>query len=116
MIRAAVPVIASALILSVSAVAAAPTERHIAIKASRFVYMPARIVLKKGEPVVLELTALDRLHGFDLPDMHIRTDVLPGKVSEIRIVPDRVGTFDFHCDNFCGSGHESMAAVIVVEE
>jgi len=103
-------------LLGAVALAATPSERHIVIKASRFFYTPARIVLKTGEPVVLDLTALDRLHGFDIPDLKVRADVLPGQVTSVRIVPPKAGSYEFHCDNFCGTGHETMAAVIVVED
>ncbi len=111
-------IIAAALLclLGVAASAAIPPERHVAIKATRFFYSPARIVLKTGQPVVLELTALDRLHGFDIPELHIRADILPGQVTEVRLTPAKAGTYEFHCDNFCGSGHETMAAKIVVED
>ena len=100
----------------IAASAAVPPERHITIKATRFFYTPATVVLKTGEPVVLDLIALDRLHGFDIPEMHIRADVLPGQVTPLRITPTKAGVYEFHCDNFCGSGHETMAARIVVED
>jgi cytochrome c oxidase subunit 2 len=34
----------------------------------------------------------------------------------VRLVPNRIGTFDFHCDIFCGSGHEEMAGTIIVTD
>jgi cytochrome c oxidase subunit 2 len=37
-------------------------------------------------------------------------------VSRVRLVPDKVGTFPFVCDIFCGSGHEDMTGTIVVTE
>jgi cytochrome c oxidase subunit 2 len=64
----------------------------------------------------LEFTSLDRLHGFNCPDLGIRTDIPPGKVTKLRFVPQKVGTFLFHCDNFCGSGHEGMTGTITVKE
>jgi cytochrome c oxidase subunit II len=33
----------------------------------------------------------------------------------VRIVPDKAGTLPFHCDIFCGSGHEEMTGEIVVK-
>ena len=103
-------------LLGIAASAAIPPPRHIPVKATRFFYAPAVIVVKAGETVVLDLTALDRLHGFDIPSLHIRADILPGQVTELRLPPLTAGTYDFHCDNFCGSGHETMAAKIVVED
>ncbi len=94
---------------------AAP-EQVIQIKAKRFEYTPNEITLKKGVPVVLELTSLDRLHGFNCPAFKIRGDVRPNQVTKITFTPDQVGTFEFHCDNFCGSGHENMTGKFIVTE
>ena len=95
---------------------AAENEQVIQITAKRCEYSPKEISLKKGVPVVLEFTSLDRLHGFDCPGLGIRMDIRPGKVNRLRVVPDKVGTFPFHCDNFCGSGHEGMRGTITVTE
>jgi cytochrome c oxidase subunit 2 len=95
---------------------AAENEQVIQITAKRFEYSPKEITVKKGVPVVLEFTSLDRLHGFDCPGLKLRTDIRPGKVNTLRFVPDKVGTFPFHCDNFCGSGHEGMRGTITVTE
>lgn len=95
---------------------AAENEQVIKITAKRFEYSPNQITVKKGVPVVLEFTSLDRLHGFNCPGLGIRTDIVPGKVNRLRFVPDKVGTFPFHCDNFCGSGHEGMTGTITVTE
>ena len=95
---------------------AAENEQVIQITAKRFEYSPKEITLKKGVPVVLEFTSLDRLHGFNCPGLGIRTDIRPGKVNRLRFIPDKVGTFHFHCDNFCGTGHEGMIGTITVIE
>jgi cytochrome c oxidase subunit II len=95
---------------------AAENEQVIQITAKRFEYSPKEITVKKGVPVVLELTSQDRLHGFNCPGLKLRTDIRPGKVNTLRFVPDKVGTFPFHCDNFCGSGHEGMRGTITVAE
>jgi cytochrome c oxidase subunit II len=88
----------------------------IKITAKRYEYNPSTITVKKGAPVVLEFTSLDRLHGFNCPALGIRTDIAPGKVTTLRFIPQKTGTFPFHCDIFCGSGHEGMTGTIVVTE
>ena len=93
-----------------------PREKVISITARRFRYEPATLTLKRGEPVILEFNSIDVVHGFNLPGFGVRTDVLPGQKQRVRIVPDKVGTFGFHCDNFCGIGHEEMAGVLKVVE
>ena len=99
-----------------SATAAVPAgaEQVVKMTAKRFEYDPSQITLKKGVPVILEITALDRDHGFKIPALGVRADLKSGEVTRVRIVPDRIGTFEFRCDVFCGTGHEDMAGEIVV--
>ena len=91
-------------------------ERVIEIAVKKFEYIPPEVTLKKGEPVRLELTSLDRLHGFDLPDLGIRADVKPDETAVLHLVPQKTGQFVFHCDIFCGDGHEDLQGVITVVE
>jgi len=90
-------------------------ERIVKITAHKFEYEPSEIHLKVGEPVVLELTSKDVTHGFNIPDFGLRADLEQGETARVRLVPEKVGTFEFHCDNFCGIDHESMSAAIIVE-
>jgi cytochrome c oxidase subunit II len=87
----------------------------IKVTAKKFEYSPNVISIKKGIPVILEFTSLDRLHGFSCPDLGVRADIFPGKVSQVRILVEKAGTYEFHCDIFCGEGHEGMTGTIVVE-
>ena len=102
--------------VSVTAFAQAQPQQEQVIKvvARRFTYAPDRILLQLGRPVTLEFSTLDVPMGFNAPDFGVRTDILPGKTSRLRLMPDKVGEFIFHCDIFCGSGHEDMSGVIVV--
>ncbi|MDB5764394.1 MAG: cytochrome oxidase subunit periplasmic domain protein [Herminiimonas sp.] len=95
-------------------VVAQPQERIIKVVAKKFDFTPGEIHLKRSVPVVLELTTLDVVMGFNAPDFGVRSDIMPGAVSRVRFTPDKVGEFPFHCDIFCGSGHESMSGVIAV--
>lgn len=108
------PLKAAWLVLALAASAGAE-ERVIQITAKRFEFSPSTIELQAGVPVVLELTTADRKHGFQVPDLHIDEEIVPGKPTRVRIVPEKAGTFSFHCSVFCGSGHEDMSGVIVVK-
>jgi cytochrome c oxidase subunit 2 len=93
------------------------TEQIIRITAKKFEYTPNEIRIKKGVPVVLEFTSLDRVHGFTVPDLGgIRATIEPGKATQVRIMAPKAGTYEFHCDLFCGDGHEGMTGKIIVEE
>ena len=91
-------------------------ERVIQVTAKVSEYSPHEIILKKGEPVILELTSQDREHGFRLPDFGVRADIKPGQVTRVRLLPQQVGRFSFACDVFCGVDHEEMVGEIVVVE
>ncbi|HTS54235.1 MAG TPA: cupredoxin domain-containing protein [Burkholderiales bacterium] len=91
-------------------------EKVIPLTVKRFQYSLREIKLKKGVPVVFEIASLDVPHGFNLPDFQVRADVIPGKVTRVRVVPDRAGAFAFRCDIFCGGGHEDLDGIITVTE
>jgi cytochrome c oxidase subunit 2 len=94
---------------------AAPEERVIRIEARRFAYTPSVIALRRGEAVLLEVTAIDFPHGFSVPDLKLRADLTPGRPVRLRLRPERAGRFTFLCDNFCGAGHEEMNGTLVVQ-
>jgi len=89
-------------------------EQVIHITARKFVFLPQEITLKQGVPVVLEFTAPEVVMGFSAPDFKARTDIIPGQVARVRLLPQQLGTFDFLCDIFCGEGHEGMSGKIHV--
>ncbi|MBV8603213.1 MAG: cupredoxin domain-containing protein [Pelomonas sp.] len=87
---------------------AQPAPREIEIAAQRFRFTPNRIPLKAGEAVLLKIRALDFAHGFFIPDLDRRMDLIPGRVVEFGFTAPGPGTLHFLCDNFCGDGHEGM--------
>ena len=91
-------------------------EQIIRISASTFEFKPSEITVKKGLPVTLELVSQDRHHGFKLAEFHLRADIKAGVVEKLRFIPDKVGTFTFFCDVFCGDGHEDMSGTLKVVE
>jgi cytochrome c oxidase subunit 2 len=86
------------------------------VSAERFKYTPSTIEAKVGEEVTLEITSLDRRHGFAMPDFKIDETIEPGKTTVVHLKFDHAGTFEFHCSIFCGSGHEEMSGQFVVKE
>lgn len=96
--------------------AADQNEPVIKITAKKFEYSPGSIKIKKGVPVILELTSLDVMHGFNCPKLGVRTDIKPGEISRVRILAQKAGVYGFYCDVFCGSGHEEMNGKIIVED
>jgi heme/copper-type cytochrome/quinol oxidase subunit 2 len=69
-------------------------------------YTLSEIHMPRGVPVTLELTSLDTLHGFSVPDPNIDAFIVPGQTTR---------ECDFVYDRSCGEGPESMVGKIVVE-
>ena len=88
--------------------------RVIPVVARKFVFLPNKIEVKKGEAITLELTAPEVVMGINIPDFKVRADIIPGQVARLTFTPDKTGTFTFLCDIFCGDGHESMSGTMIV--
>jgi cytochrome c oxidase subunit II len=92
-----------------------PKAKVIHISAKKFEFTPNVLELKKGEPVVLELTTEDRKHGFKIKELGIDVQIKPGETTRVALTPDKVGEYNFHCSVFCGSHHEDMIGKIIVK-
>ena len=92
----------------------AAEPRVIEMTARRFSYTPNEIALKVGERVVIAISSIDFIHGMNLPDLHLRLDLVPGRITRLELQPKVPGVIDFVCDNFCGDGHEEMHGRFVV--
>lgn len=103
-----------ALAIATHTIAAPKAPRVVKIVAKRFTYTPSVVKLKKGEPVVFELTTEDVPMGMNIPDFKVRSDIIPGRTTKLAFTPDKAGAFTFVCDLFCGDGHEGMEGKLVV--
>lgn len=92
------------------------SEKVITITARMFSYAPSEIHLKTGIPVTLELVSKDRLHGFNIPVLNIRTDIPANQTKRIKIIPEKAGRYMFFCDIFCGAHHDEMSGIIIVSD
>lgn len=95
-------------------VSAEPDAKVIKIDSKKFVFIPNQITLRKEVPVVLQFTTQDVMMGFNVPELGLRTDIIPGQVRQLQFTPTKTGHFAFVCDVFCGSGHEDMTGMITV--
>ena len=120
--RAAVSAAGGAMLLALGALQAGRSAevdadaRVIKVHAKKFVYTPREFTVKKGQPIVFEMTSEDFEHGFKIPDLDFRAEFVPGRVVMGRLTPQKAGKFDIVCDNFCGSGHEEMDGMLTIEE
>jgi cytochrome c oxidase subunit 2 len=96
--------------------AGSDTPKTVNVSAKRFAFEPSQITLKKGEPVILELTTQDVAHGLKFKELNLTTRIDKGKTAELAFTPTQAGDFVGHCSVFCGSGHGSMTLTLHVTE
>ena len=67
------------------------------------------LVLPVGAPTNLELISTDVNHSFWVPDFLSKRDLIPGVDNEITVTPERTGTYEGRCAEFCGLDHWRMS-------
>lgn len=86
----------------------------VSITARKFAFTPDQVTLKAGAPAIIELTSLDRQHGFACPGLGIDAVVDPGVIKQVRVTNPKPGLYPFHCSIFCGEGHSNMTGKLIV--
>lgn len=79
-----------------------------------FSFTPATIEIPAGSRVTFYVTSADVEHGFSVPETGVNTMVTPGWVSSVSHTFTKAGSFLLICNEYCGSGHQLMAAKVVV--
>ena len=69
-----------------------------------------------GQPVALQMKALDVIHAFWVPQFRLKQDVIPGQPTLLSFTPTRAGQYPIVCAELCGPYHGGMRSTVVVEE
>ena len=64
--------------------------------------------------VELHMRSLDVIHAFFVPEFRENEDIVPGMITQIRIRPNRIGTYPLECNELCGAGHTDMNSLVHV--
>lgn len=72
------------------------------------------LYLPEGKTVTFNVTSLDVIHGFWITQMGIKIDANPGETTTISVTPNKLGTFDVRCSEFCGLYHAFMTSQVHV--
>lgn len=112
-----------------------PKTREINLVAKKYGFSPERIVVNRGDTLIIKPTSQDVTHGFYLDgypvefiikqqgvafqkytweDENGQTQTDWDKVSEIEFTADKAGKFIFRCTQICGNLHPFMTGEIVV--
>ncbi len=66
-------------------------------------------------PAFMKLTSADVMHSFWVPQLAGKTDLLPNRVNEMWIDPQRTGLYVGQCAQFCGPEHAKMLLRVYVD-
>jgi cytochrome c oxidase subunit 2 len=84
---------------------------------------PARGIKRAGElhlvkdrNYLFHMHAKDVIHSFWVPEFRLKKDAVPGITTDLRIKPNRTGTYSLMCTELCGLGHATMRARVVVQD
>jgi cytochrome c oxidase subunit 2 len=66
-------------------------------------------------PITLNVTSVDVIHGFWVPEIRLKADMVPGLVQTLRFTPTKIGTYRIICSEFCGRDHGDMVATLHID-
>ena len=67
-----------------------------------------------NKPVKLIIISEDVLHSLFIPAFRIKEDAVPGMETYLWFLPDKTGSYDLFCTEYCGTGHHSMISKVIV--
>jgi len=74
----------------------------------------AELAIPVNKPVLLTLHSKDMGHSFDVRELRVQQDFVPGIVIPIHFTATQTGKFEIVCTQLCGLGHYSMKAYLEV--
>ncbi|HLY76667.1 MAG TPA: hypothetical protein VKT21_02125 [Thermoplasmata archaeon] len=72
---------------------------------------------KPGEIVQINVTSSDVVHSFNIPNLGVRIDAIPGRVNLFQFTTPMVaaGTeYLIQCTEFCGTFHGTMRSFLII--
>ncbi len=75
---------------------------------------PAELWLPVDEPTRFQLTSPDVIHSFWVPQFLFKMDVVPGRLNQFELTPNKVGVFAGKCAELCGTDHSRMLFTVHV--
>lgn len=72
------------------------------------------LYVPEGKQVLLQMTSNDVIHSFWVPEFRVKQDLVPGRITELRITPTVVGNYKVRCAELCGTSHAYMEGPVIV--
>lgn len=93
----------------------APGQYEVYMRAQVWAFIPNEIRIPRGSELTFYVTSQDVQHGVKISDTNINMMVLPGQISKLTATFDEPGVYNMICHEYCGLGHHTMYAQLIVE-
>lgn len=91
-----------------------PTHYEVHYVARMWEFDPEEVVVPVGSTIDIYVSTPDVTHGLILLGTDLNLMAVPGVVNYARVKFDRAHTYQLLCHEYCGTGHERMAAKLRV--
>lgn len=68
-----------------------------------------------GEPVEIDVTSVDVIHTFWVPELQVKIEAIPGLTNKTWLEASSPGTYRGQCAQYCGKQHAHMAFIVVAQ-
>jgi len=109
------PVSHDALVVSVTARMWWWEVRYRDEETGRDITLANEIRIPAGKPVYFALSSGDVIHSFWVPALAGKVDMLPGRLTRLRVNAATPGVYRGQCAEFCGEQHARMALHVIVQ-
>jgi len=92
-----------------------PNTYNAVVVAMAWTYIPNEIHVPAGAAVTFIVSSADVIHGFEIPGTRVNMMVIPGQIGRLTHTFTQKGEFHLLCHEYCGVGHQTMNAKVVVE-
>jgi len=71
-------------------------------------YLPVQVQID------LQMTSVDVIHSFWVPEFRVKQDIIPGRSVDLRVTPILIGKYKVRCSELCGLRHAYMEGAVYV--
>ena len=82
--------------------------------AAMWQFQPSEIYIPVGSDVDFYLTSKDVVHGFNIAQKNVNMMAVYGAINKTTVKFDKPGVYEIVCHEYCGVGHQNMAAQVIV--